>query len=153
MQYTIPKEEKIEKVKQSIKELTTKEKHLRRCYVVAKEGADKKEIEKEIKEMPYYFEEYQTEVNFISKEEMKEHKKMPHGGLVIRHGKTNKNKHIIEYKLKLDSNPEFTASVLVAFARATYILNKNKDYGAKTVIDIPPFMLSVKKREELIKEL
>ena len=132
--------------------LTTREKHLRECYVVAEEGADKAAIEKAIKTMPNYFDEYDTTVNFISEEELKaHHSKMPHGGFVIRTGETGceSNKHVIEYSLKLDSNPEFTGSVLVAYARAAYRLSKKGESGARSVFDIAPAMLSQKTPEEL----
>ena len=128
IQYTVPIEEAVDRVRTgSEPELTTREKHLRECYVVAEEGADKAAIEQAIKTMPNYFDEYDTTVTFISEEELKEnHSKMPHGGLVIRTGETGTegNKHVIEYSLKLDSNPEFTASVLVAYARAAYRLSQ-----------------------------
>lgn len=151
VQYTIPKENALKEAREKSKELPTKEKHLRRCYVVVKQGANTKEIEEQIKKMPYYFSDYETEVNFIDKKEIKKHKKIPHGGNVIRNGKTGKNKHTIEYNLKLDSNPEFTASIMLAFVRAAYILYKQKDYGAKTVFDIPPYMIINKPKEEIIK--
>lgn len=156
IQYTIPIDEAIERVRSGENpELTTREKHLRECFVVAEEGADKEQIEREIKEMPNYFSDYDTIVHFISEDEIKEkHSKMPHGGFVIHSGKTGENnKQIIEYSLKLDSNPEFTASVLIALARATYRLNKEGQYGAKTILDIPPTYLSTKTGEELRKEL
>ena len=156
VQYTIPIEEAIERVRSGENpELTTSEKHLRECFVVAEEGADLNKIEEDIKTMPNYFDEYHTEIHFISEDELKaNHSKMPHGGFVIHSGTTgNGNKQIIEYSLKLDSNPEFTASVLIALARATYRLNCNGQYGAKTVLDIPPAMLSAKSAEELRKEL
>ena len=155
-QYTIPIEEAMNKVRNGENPtLTTGEKHLRECFVVAEEGADKQRIENEIKTMPNYFDEYQTKVHFISEEELKEkHSKMSHGGFVIHSGETGKgNKHIIEYSLKLDSNPEFTSSVLIALARATYRMNKNGQYGAKTIFDVPPVYLSEKSAEELRKEL
>ena len=155
-QYTIPIEEAMNKVRNGENpELTTGEKLLRECFVVAEEGADKQRIENEIKTMPNYFDEYQTKVHFISEEELKEkHSKMSHGGFVIHSGETGKgNKHIIEYSLKLDSNPEFTSSVLIALARATYRMNKNGQYGAKTIFDVPPVYLSEKSAEELRKEL
>lgn len=155
-QYTIPIEEAMNKVRNGENPiLTTGEKHLRECYVVAEEGADKQRIENEIKTMPNYFDEYQTTVHFISEEELKlNHSKMSHGGFVIHSGETGKgNKHIIEYSLKLDSNPEFTASVLLALARATYRMNKIGQYGAKTIFDVPPAFLSEKSAEELRKEL
>ena len=156
VQYTVPIDEAIRRVRNGENpELTTAEKHLRECYVVAEDGADLSLIEEQIKTMPNYFDEYHTEVNFISEEELKEnHNKMPHGGFVIHSGKTGDgNNQIIEYSLKLDSNPEFTASVLIALARATYRLNCSGQYGAKTVLDIPPAMLSPKTGEELRKEL
>lgn len=155
-QYTIPIEEAMNKVRNGENPtLTTGEKHLRECFVVAEDWADKQKIENEIKIMPNYFDEYQTTVHFISEEELKEkHSKMSHGGFVIHSGETGKgNKHIIEYSLKLDSNPEFTSSVLIALARATYRMNKNGQYGAKTIFDIPPAYLSEKTSEELRKEL
>lgn len=153
VQYTIPKEESLKIARERIKKLTTKEKHLRKCYVVVEENANKTKVEKEIKTMPYYFFDYETEVNFIDKKEMKKHKKMPHGGYVIRNGETGENKHLLEYKINLSSNPDFTASILIAFARANFKLQNAKQYGAKTVFDIPPYMLSNKDRESLIKEL
>ena len=156
IQYTIPINEAIERVRSGENpELATREKHLRECFVVAEEGADKEQIEREIKEMPNYFSDYDTIVHFISEEELKQnHSKMPHGGFVIHSGKTGENnKQIIEYSLKLDSNPEFTASVLIALARATHRLNKEGQYGAKTILDIPPTYLSTKTGEELRKEL
>ena len=155
-QYTIPIEEAMNKVRNGENpELTTGEKHLRECFVVAEEGADKQRIENEIKTMPNYFDEYQTTVHFISEEELKQnHSKMAHGGFVIHSGETGEgNKHVIEYSLKLDSNPEFTSSVLIALARATYRMNKKGEYGAKTIFDIPPAFLSEKTSEELRNEL
>lgn len=156
MQYTIPIDNAMNKVRNGEKpELSTAEKHLRECFVVAEEEADKAEIERTIKTMPNYFDEYETTVHFISEDELKaNHSKMPHGGFVIHSGETGDgNKHIIEYSLKLDSNPEFTASVLIALARATYRLNKEGQYGAKTVLDVPPAYFSKKSSEELRKEL
>ncbi len=156
VQYTIPIEDAISRVRSGENpELKTAEKHLRECYVVLEEGADKDDIENKIKTMPNYFSDYNTEVHFISEEELKKnHSKMPHGGFVIHSGTTgSNNKQIIEYSLKLDSNPEFTASVLIALARATYRLNKQGSYGAKTIFDIPPVLLSEKTPEELRKEL
>ena len=157
IQYTVPIEEAVERVRSgSEPELSTREKHLRECYVVAEEGADKALIEKTIKEMPNYFADYDTTVTFVSEEELKaEHSKMPHGGFVIRTGETGRegNKHVIEYSLKLDSNPEFTSSVLVAYARAAHRLANNGDCGAKTVFDIAPGLLSMKSAEQLRKEI
>lgn len=157
VQYTIPIEEAIEEVRSgSHPNLTVRQKHLRECYVVVEEDADKKAIENEIKTMPNYFADYETKVNFISEEELKlNHSKIPHGGFVIRSGKTGNGdtNHIIEFSLKLDSNPEFTGSVLVAYARAVYRLNKEGQSGAKTVFDIPLSYLSPKSGDELRKEL
>lgn len=153
IQYTVPIEEAVDRVRTgSEPELTTREKHLRECYVVAEEGADKAAIEQAIKTMPNYFDEYDTTVTFISEEELKEnHSKMPHGGFVIRTGETGTegNKHVIEYSLKLDSNPEFTASVLVAYARAAYRLSQKGENGARSVFDIAPALLSQKTPEQL----
>ena len=157
-QYTVPVETAVESVRKGENpELTTRQKHTRVCFVVAVDGADKQRIENEIKTMPNYFADYDTTVNFISMEEMKrDHSSLPHGGCVIRSGKTgwdNQNTNIIEYSLKLDSNPEFTASVLVAYARAAYKLNKLGDCGCKTVFDIPPAFLSSETPENLRKHL
>ena len=153
-QYTIPVEEALERVRGGENPtLTTREKHTRVCYVVAKEGADKAKIEKEIKEMPNYFADYDTTVNFITLEELKrDHSGIPHGGFVIRSGKTGadlENTQIIEYSLKLDSNPEFTASVIVAYARAVYRMNQRGETGAKTVFDVAPRDLSTYTEQEL----
>lgn len=156
VQYTIPVESAVERVRQGENpELTTRDKHLRDCYVVAEEGADKAQIEREIKEMPNYFSDYDTTVNFITEEELRtNHSAMPHGGTVLRSGRTGENStQIIEFGLKLDSNPEFTASVLVAYARAVYKLAKEGQTGARTVFDIPFGLLSPKSPEELRKEL
>lgn len=156
IQYTIPIEEAMNEVRSGKNpKLATKDKHLRECFVVAEEGANKQLIEHEIKTMPDYFSDYHTEVHFISEEELnKNHSKMAHGGFVIHSGQTgNGNNQIIEYSLKLDSNPEFTASILIALARATYRMNVKKDYGAKTIFDIPPILLSEKSAEELRQEL
>ena len=155
-QYTIPVEEALESVRAGENpELTTRQKHTRLCYVVAEDGADLNRIENEIKTMPNYFSDYDTTVNFISLEELKrEHSGIPHGGVVIRSGKTGKdleNTHIIEYKLMLDSNPEFTASVIVAYARAAYRMNQEGACGCKTVFDIAPAYLSPKDGAELRK--
>ena len=155
-QYTIPVEESIERVRNGENpELTTRQKHTRECFVVAEEGADLARIEKEIKEMPNYFDEYDTTVHFISEEELKaNHSKLPHGGFVIRSGVTgNGNKEIIEYSLKLDSNPEFTSSTLLAYARACYRMNKEGNFGAKTVFDVPPSYLSALSGDELRAKL
>ena len=157
IQYTVPIEEAVDEVRSgSEPSLTTREKHLRECYVVPEEGADLAAIEEAIKTMPNYFDEYDTTVTFITEEELKaNHSKMPHGGFVIRTGETGRegNKHVIEYALKLDSNPEFTSSVLVAYARAAYRLSVQGDCGAKTVFDIAPALLSQKTPEQLRKEI
>ena len=138
-------------------DLTTREKHTRECYVVAKEGADKERITAEIQNMPNYFADYDTTVNFISEEELAaNHAGIPHGGFVIRSGKTGWNEehnNIIEYSLKLDSNPEFTSSVLVAYARAAYRMNKEGQKGCKTVFDVAPAYLSMASAEELREKL
>lgn len=155
VQYTIPSEDAIEKVRSgSNPELSTAEKHNRVCYVVPEEGADLAAIENEIKTMPNYFADYQTEVHFITEEELKrDHSKAPHGGFVIRGGNTgDNNNQIYEFSLKLDSNPEFTASVLVAYARAAYRLSKEKQFGAKTVYDVAPGYISPRSAEELRRD-
>lgn len=157
-QYTIPVESALEAVRNGENpELTTRQKHLRECFVVAEEGADLAKIEETIKNMPNYFADYDTTVHFISEEELKaEHSGIPHGGFVFRAGVTGWNeehKHIIEYNLKLDSNPEFTSSVILAFARAINRLYKEGQSGCKTVFDIAPAYLSPKSGEELRKHL
>ncbi len=157
-QYTIPVEKALAAVRSGENpELTTREKHVRECFVVAKEGADKARIEEEIKNMPNYFADYDTTVHFVSQEELnRDHSGIPHGGFVIRSGKTGvdlEHNHIIEYSLKLDSNPEFTASVLVAYARAAYRMNMEGMCGCKTVLDVAPAYLSSKSAEELRKTL
>lgn len=157
-QYTIPVENAIEAVRAGKNpELSTREKHTRECFVVAEDGADLARIEREIKEMPNYFADYDTTVHFISMEELKrEHSGIPHGGSVIRSGRTGfegENSHVIEYSLKLDSNPEFTASVIVAYARAVVRMYREGSVGCKTVFDVPPIYLSPKSREELIATL
>ena len=157
IQYTVPVDEAVDQVRSgSEPKLTTRDKHTRECYVVAQEGANKAEIENAIKTMPNYFDEYNTTVHFISEEELKrDHSKMPHGGFVIRTGETGEegNKHVMEYSLKLDSNPEFTASVLIAYARAAYRLNQKGENGARSVFDIAPALLSMKTPEQLRKEI
>ena len=157
-QYTIPKENALSAVRGgSNPELSTREKHLRECFVVAKEGADLARIENEIVTMPNYFADYDTIVHFITAEEMKrDHSGIPHGGFVIHAGKTGKDKentNIIEYSLKLDSNPEFTSSVLVSCARAAYRMKQEGSVGCKTILDIPPSYLSPASGEELRKRL
>jgi len=158
VQYTVPIEDAMDRVRSGENPvLETREKHLRECYVVLEDGADSKKIEEEIKNMPNYFADYETIVHFISEEELKEnHSKMPHGGFVIRSGKTGLNENtnqIIEYSLKLQSNPEFTSSVILAYARAVYRLAKKNEIGAKTVFDIAPSLLSQKTNEEMLKLL
>jgi diaminopimelate dehydrogenase len=153
-QYTIPVDAALEAVRSgSEPELTTRQKHTRECFVVAEEGADLALIEKTIKEMPNYFADYDTTVHFISEEEfLRDHSRINHGGFVFRTGKTGahgENKHVIEYSLKLDSNPEFTGSVLTAYARAIYRLSQKGDFGCKTVFDIAPALLSPLSGEEL----
>ncbi|MBO5305135.1 MAG: diaminopimelate dehydrogenase [Clostridia bacterium] len=153
-QYTVPVESALASVRRGENPtLSAREKHTRVCYVVAKEGADKARIEHEIKTMPNYFADYDTTVHFITMEELKrDHSGIPHGGFVIRSGKTGfdgEHSHVIEYSLKLDSNPEFTSSVLVAYARAAVRLHAEGAKGAKTVLDIPPAYLSAKSGEEL----
>lgn len=157
-QYTVPVPEALEKVRNGENpELTTRQKHTRECFVVAEEGADKARIEKEIKEMPNYFADYDTTVNFISMDELKrDHAGIPHGGVVIRSGKigwNNENNAVIEYSLKLDSNPEFTACALVAYARAVYRFNKEGRTGCLTVFDVPPAYLTSMSGEEIRNHL
>ncbi|MBQ6172523.1 MAG: diaminopimelate dehydrogenase [Clostridia bacterium] len=157
-QYTVPVQEALNAVRSgSAPKLTTRQKHTRECFVVAKPGADLKRIENEIKTMPNYFADYDTTVHFISMEELKrDHSEIPHGGFVIRTGRTGKNgdhRHVIEYSLKLDSNPEFTSSVLIAYARAVFRLQQEGNFGCKTVFDIPPVYLSSKPLSEIIKNL
>ena len=157
-QYTIPVEKAVEAVRSgSNPELTTREKHTRECFVVAEEGADLAKIENEIKTMPNYFSDYDTTVHFISEEELqKNHSGIPHGGFVIRSGKTGwdlEHNHVIEYSLKLDSNPEFTSCVIVAYARAAYRLYQEGQRGCKTVFDIAPAYLSAKDGAELRRTL
>ena len=151
-QYTCPVESAVEMVRRGeTPELTTREKHTRLCYVVVEEGADKARIEREIVTMPKYFADYDTTVNFITQEELdRDHKGIPHGGMVIRVGKTSdSNSHVVEYKIKLDSNPEFTASAIVAFARAVYKKYQKGERGCITVLDVAPAEMSAKSGEEL----
>ena len=155
-QYTIPVESSLEAVREGKNpELTTREKHTRECLVVLEEGADAAKVEEEIKNMPNYFSDYDTTVHFISEEELqKNHSGIPHGGFVLRSGKTGwngENSHLIEYSLKLDSNPEFTSSVLAAYARAAYRLSCEGVSGCRSVFDIAPAYLSEKSGEELRK--
>ena len=157
-QYTIPVDEALTKVRNGENpELTTRQKHTRECFVVAEEGADLKAIEEQIVTMPNYFADYDTTVHFISEEELNaEHKGIPHGGMVFRTGTTgfdNANKHIIEYKLTLDSNPEFTSSVLVAYARAAYRLAKEGNCGCKTIFDVAPGYIHPASPETLREKL
>lgn len=153
-QYTIPVDSALEAVRSgSNPDLTTRQKHTRECFVVLEEGADAAKIEQEIKNMPNYFADYDTTVHFISEEELlANHSGIPHGGFVLRSGVTGQNgenKHLIEYSLKLDSNPEFTSSVLIAYARAAHRLANEGQSGCKTVFDIAPAYLSAKSGEEL----
>ena len=157
-QYTVPVPEAVAKVRAGENpELTTRQKHTRECYVVAEDGADKALIEKQIREMPNYFADYDTTVTFITEEEMKrDHAELPHGGQVIRSGCTGKDgahRHVMEFSLKLDSNPEFTASVLVACARAVVRLNAGQVFGCKTLFDVPPALLSAIDPEEMRSHL
>lgn len=157
-QYTIPVQAALDCVRRGdAPALTARQKHTRECFVVAAEGADCARIEKEIKEMPNYFADYDTTVHFITMEELRrDHSGIPHGGFVIRSGRTGasgEHKHVIEYGLKLDSNPEFTASVMVAFARATHRMHTEGSIGCKTVFDVPPIYLSPKSAEEIIRTL
>ena len=157
-QYTIPVGEALDAVRSGANpELTTRQKHIRECFVVAEEGADRERIEAEIKNMPNYFADYDTTVHFITREELaRDHSGIPHGGFVIRSGRTGaslEHNHIIEYNLKLDSNPEFTASVLVAYARAAYRMNLEGQSGCKTVLDVPPSYISARTGDELRREL
>lgn len=155
IQYTIPNKDVIDRIKNGENmALTTRDKHERECFVVLEEGADRKEIEEKIKNMPYYFSEYNTTVHFITDEKLKaNHSKMQHGGNVIHVGNTGENRQIIQYELSLDSNPEFTASVILAYARAVYRLAKKKETGARTILDIPPVLLSKKRYKDLLKEI
>lgn len=157
-QYTIPVESALEAVRRGENpDLTTRQKHTRECFVVAEPGADLERIEQEIKTMPNYFADYDTTVHFITQEELKrDHSGIPHGGFVIRSGRTgwdNENSHVIEYSLKLDSNPEFTSSVIVAYARAAYRMNQEGMKGGKTVFDVAPAYLSAQDGAELRKHL
>lgn len=157
-QYTIPVEKALEDVRSGQNpELTTRQKHTRECYVVLEESADAVKVEQEIKTMPNYFADYDTTVHFITEEELKrDHSGIPHGGFVLRSGKTgweNEHNHLIEYSLKLDSNPEFTSNVITAYARAAYRLAKEGQAGCKTAFDIAPAYLSAKSGEELRAEL
>ena len=157
-QYTIPVDEALNKVRNGENpDLTVRQKHTRECFVVVEENADKQRIENEIKTMPNYFEPYDTTVHFIIEDEMKKnHSGIPHGGFVIRCGNTGlngENKHLIEYSLKLDSNPEFTSSVLVCYARAAYKMNKDGMKGCKTVFDVAPIYLSSQNPEDLRKNI
>ncbi len=153
-QYTIPVKEALEAVRNGEDpELTTRQKHTRECYVVLEDGADATKVEQQIKTMPNYFADYDTTVHVISEEELKrDHSGIPHGGFVLRSGVTGwekEHRHLIEYQLKLDSNPEFTSSVIVAYARAAYRMASEGQFGCKTVFDIPPAYLSPKSGEEL----
>ena len=156
VQYTIPSEDAVNQVRSgTLPELQLVNKHTRECYVVLKKEQKAEEVEHAIVTMPNYFSDHDTTVTFITEEELKrDHGAMPHGGFVIRSGKTGDDTNqVMEYSLKLDSNPEFTSSVLVAYARAAYRLNQNNDFGAKTVFDVAPGLLSKKTAADLRKEL
>lgn len=156
VQYTIPSNDAIEQVRSGARPvLSTKDKHTRECYVVLEEGADAAAVEQAIVTMPDYFADYNTTVNFIDEVTLaKDHQRMPHGGFVIRSGNTSdEQKQVLEFSLKLDSNPEFTASILVAYARACYRLNQMQQYGAKTAYDVAPGLLSMKSPEQLRAEM
>lgn len=156
VQYTIPSGDAMARVRRGEQpELSTREKHHRECFVVLEEGADAQAVAQAIVTMPDYFADYDTRVHFITEEELKrDHSAMPHGGFVIRSGQSSENTHqVMEFSLKLDSNPEFTASVLVAYARAAFRLHRNGEFGARTVLDIPPALLSPKSLQQLRKEL
>src|SRR5690554_1227200 len=156
VQYTIPSTEAMDRVRSGERpQLTTREKHVRECYVVLEDGADAQTVEQAIVTMPDYFADYDTTVHFISEEELRrDHSAMPHGGFVIRSGESGQgNKQVMEFSLRLDSNPEFTASVLVAYARAAFRLHRSEEYGARTLFDIAPGLLSPKSPAELRKEL
>lgn len=156
VQYTVPEELMIEKIQEGeVVDYDSKKAHTRLVYVVLEEDANPDEVEKTIKEMPDYFADYRTSVSFISEEEYEEeHTDMPHGGRVMRQGNTSEEEmSIIDFSLNLESNPEFTAAVNIVYARAAYKLATEKDYGARTVLDIPPIYLSSKSKEELMREL
>lgn len=156
IQYTLPVKEAMQKVRNGeTPEFTKREMHTRLCYVVAEDGANKVEIEEKIKNMPYYFDEYDTTVNFVTEEELlKSHSKLPHGGTVIGVGETNEGtKQVVEFSLNLDSNPEFTSSVLIAYARATYKMWQNGERGYKNFSDVPPKYLSNIDYNETIKNI
>jgi len=156
VQYTIPSQLAIEQVRSGSRpELSTRQKHVRECYVVLAEGADADAVKQAIVTMPDYFADYDTQVHFIDEEALqREHSRMPHGGFVIRSGNTSHtNSQVVEYSLQLQSNPEFTASILVAYARAAYRLNKQGQFGAKTAFDVAPGLLSIKSPAQLRKEL
>lgn len=156
VQYTIPSAEAIEQVRSGSRPvLTTRQKHTRQCFVVLDDGADPETVRHSIVTMPDYFADYQTTVQFISEPQLQaEHSRMPHGGFVIRSGSTSPGNHqVTQYSLQLDSNPEFTASVLVAFARATYRLHRQGQIGAKTVLDVPPGLLSPLSAAQLRRDL
>ena len=155
VQYTIPIDDAVKAARSGENpNLTTRQKHLRQCYVVVSPGADKASIEKNIKTMPNYFADYDTTVTFIDDDEFNaNHSKMPHGGVVIHSGRTGENKHMLEFSLRLDSNPEFTGNVMAAYARAAFRMAREGDFGAKTVFDVPLAYLAEKDRQTLIREL
>ena len=155
VQYTIPVGSAVDAVRSGTRpELSVRDKHLRECFVVAQPGADKASIEESIKSMPHYFADYDTTVSFIETDEfMAKHSSMPHGGMALRSGNTGENTHVMELSLKLDSNPEFTGSILAVYARAAFRMSGEGLFGVKTVFDVPPSYLSEKDRRSLIKEL
>jgi diaminopimelate dehydrogenase len=156
VQYTIPSTEAMDQVRSGSRpELSTKDKHTRECHVVLAEGADAAAVEQAIVSMPDYFADYDTTVNFIDEETLaRDHQRMPHGGFVIRSGNTStEQSQVMEFSLKLDSNPEFTASILVAYSRACYRMNQMQQYGAKTAFDVAPGLLSIKSPAQLRQEL
>ena len=155
VQYTVPIDNAVDSVRSgAMPELNPRQKHLRECYVVAHPDADKAEIEANIKKMPNYFADYDTTVTFIDSDELlANHSKMPHGGMVLRSGATGENRHVIEFSLKLDSNPEFTGSIIAAYARAAFRMASEGMFGAKTVLDVPIAYLSEQDRETLVREL
>ena len=155
VQYTIPIESAIEAVRSGSRpKFETREKHLRECYVVAEQGADKEALAETIRTMPNYFADYDTTVHFIEESELlANHSKMPHGGMVMHSGRTGDNGHVMEFSLKLESNPEFTGSVMTAYARAAFRMAEEKNYGAKTVFDVPLSYLSERDRDTIIKDL
>ena len=154
-QYTVPVEEAVNRVRNGeTPTFTKRDMHKRNCYVVAEDGSDKDKITKEIKKMPGYFADYDTQVEFVSMDELqKNHAKLPHGGFVIRSGKTGDNQHIVEFSIKLDSNPAFTSAILVAYARGAYKLAKQGCSGCHTILDVPLGLISTMSREEMLNQI